>query len=97
VVFYCRLAAGYYIKDGFNKTALVKWWHGEGAFLDFSSSSALLWWQQQEDLVLKLGVDGWKLDGSECRARIQGKIVLALFFMTVSLSRFFSEMQPTHI
>jgi hypothetical protein len=60
------LAQGYYLRDAFNKTAKVKWWHGEGSFIDYSSPQALQWWQQQELLVLNLGVDGWKLDGSEC-------------------------------
>ena len=46
--------------------ALIKWWHGTGAFLDYSNPGALAWWQAQEAGVLALGVDGWKLDGSEC-------------------------------
>lgn len=61
---FCRLEKNYYIRDGFNKSALVKWWHGDGAFLDYSNPDALQWWQKQEQGVLDLGVDGWKLDGS---------------------------------
>ena len=68
-----RLAEGYYIRDGFNKTAHIKWWHGTGAFLDYSNPAALQWWQEQEKGVLDLGVDGWKLDGSEFLAPSCGR------------------------
>lgn len=51
------------------RAALIKWWHGTGAFLDYSNPGALAWWQAQEAAVLALGVDGWKLDGSECDQR----------------------------
>ena len=56
----------YLIRDGFNQTALVDWWHGTGGFLDFGYPAAAAWWQSQMDNVLVgAGVDGFKLDGTD--------------------------------
>lgn len=52
---------GYYLSDG----KLIKWWRGHGALLDYSNPAALDWWHKQMDLVLDIGVDGWKCDGTD--------------------------------
>jgi alpha-glucosidase (family GH31 glycosyl hydrolase) len=41
------------------------WWKGFGAGLDFFNPEAVRWWHAQQDLVLDLGVSGWKLDFGE--------------------------------
>ena len=51
---------GYLMADG----AENKWWKGKGGFIDYTNPDALKWWQQQQDQVLRLGIDGWKLDGT---------------------------------
>ncbi len=55
------LNAGYYVSDG----RLLHWWKGDGAFIDYWNPDALQWWHEQMDLVLDMGIDGWKTDGSE--------------------------------
>ncbi len=41
----------------------LSWWHkGEGAHIDFTNKAAVEWWHRQVDKVLKLGIDGWKVD-----------------------------------
>ena len=50
-----------------NHGATVKWWHGEGAFLDFTYAPALEYWKSLLDNVLvnKSNVDGFKCDGTD--------------------------------
>ena len=52
---------GYYLNDG----KLIKWWHGSGALLDYSYPDAVDWWHKQMDMVLDIGIDGWKCDGTD--------------------------------
>lgn len=44
---------------------LVNWWHGKGAFIDYTNPEALQWWHKQMDNVLDMGLDGWKCDGTD--------------------------------
>ena len=56
------LSKGFFVSDG----ATIKWWHGEGSFLDYSNPDAVEWWHQQLDNVLvDVGVDGFKCDGTD--------------------------------
>jgi len=57
------LARGYFLRDYSNATALVSWWHGKGAFLDYGNAEALRWWEAAMAGVLAAGIDGWKVDG----------------------------------
>jgi alpha-D-xyloside xylohydrolase len=52
---------GYLVSGG----ALVKWWHGRGAFLDFTYPAAAAYWKQLMDqlLVNATQLDGFKCDG----------------------------------
>ena len=51
----------YFLNDG--KT--VNWWLGVGSLLDYTNPYALQWWNAQMDRILDLGIDGWKLDGTD--------------------------------
>jgi alpha-glucosidase (family GH31 glycosyl hydrolase) len=42
----------------------IKWWKGEGAFIDYTNPEAVKWWHGLMDRALDLGVDGWKVDGT---------------------------------
>ncbi len=52
--------AGYFVENG----RTLEWWKGEGAFIDYNNPDALAWWHEQMDMVLDMGIDGWKLDGT---------------------------------
>ncbi|MGI6773614.1 MAG: hypothetical protein GX264_09385 [Clostridiales bacterium] len=52
---------GYFLSGG----RTVKWWGGKGAFLDYSNPEAVEWWHNQMDNVLDMGIDGWKVDGTD--------------------------------
>lgn len=52
---------GYYLSRG----QTVKWWGGKGAFVDYTNPEALTWWHKQLDVVLDMGIDGWKVDGAD--------------------------------
>jgi len=55
------LAKNYYLNNG----TTIKWWHGHGSFIDYTYPDALDWWHSQMDLVLDIGIDGWKCDGTD--------------------------------
>ncbi len=46
--------------------ALIKWWNGYSALLDFSNPKAVRWFNEQMDRLVKdYGVDGFKLDAGD--------------------------------
>jgi hypothetical protein len=59
------LNSSYFIENGFKEPALIKWWHGVGGLLDYFNPVAKAWWEQQLDGLLALGIDGWKVDGTD--------------------------------
>jgi len=52
---------GYFLSGG--KT--VKWWGGNGALLDYTNPEAVRWHREQMDIIMDMGADGWKLDGTD--------------------------------
>jgi alpha-glucosidase (family GH31 glycosyl hydrolase) len=57
----------YALKRNFylNKGRKIKWWRGVGSFLDYTNPEAVEWWHSLMDNILSLGIDGWKVDGSD--------------------------------
>jgi len=55
------LEKGYFLNEG----ETIKWWHGEGAFMDYTNPEALDWWHEQMQKVIDIGIDGWKCDGTD--------------------------------
>lgn len=42
----------------------IRWWKGRGGLIDYTHPQAVAWWRGMQDRVLRMGVDGWKLDGT---------------------------------
>jgi alpha-glucosidase (family GH31 glycosyl hydrolase) len=49
---------GYAINDG----QTFRWWKGRGVHIDFTNPDAMNWWHSKMDDILKMGIDGWKVD-----------------------------------
>ncbi|MDP3276789.1 MAG: glycoside hydrolase family 31 protein [Deltaproteobacteria bacterium] len=58
---------GFYVNDG----AQYTWWKGRGAAVDFFNGRARTWWHAQQNLVLDMGIAGWKLDFGETYVRTE--------------------------
>ncbi len=55
-----------FIRNAVNdEPSLLKWWHGKGLLLDYFDEESKAWWEEQLDTVLSLGLDGWKVDGTD--------------------------------
>ncbi len=44
---------------------MIHWWHGPGVLLDYTNPQAVQWWHKQMAPILALGLDGWKVDGTD--------------------------------
>jgi len=59
---------GYFMETKSGETAMVKWWNGYSALLDFSKPEAQKWFKAElQHLVDVYGVDGFKLDAGDAR------------------------------
>jgi len=59
---------GAFMTDGTGKPAMVRWWNGVSAELDFTHPKGVNWFKEQLDgLVEDFGVDGFKLDAGDPR------------------------------
>jgi alpha-glucosidase (family GH31 glycosyl hydrolase) len=57
---------GLLLKDRVGAAALIKWWNGEGALLDFSNPEAVDWFcSRLDDLRSTYSVDGFKFDAGD--------------------------------
>ncbi len=68
------VAGGYFMQELETDTepAVLSWWKGDGALVDFANPAAVTWWRGLMDPVLELGIDGWKTDGSDFLAAFAG-------------------------
>ncbi len=52
---------GYFVKG----MEARKWWKGTGGMVDYNNPEAMKWWHARMDQALDLGIDGWKVDGTD--------------------------------
>lgn len=43
----------------------VTWWKGTGGMIDYGNPEAMAWWHRRMDKAIELGLDGWKVDGTD--------------------------------
>ena len=54
------------LRDNSGEPAMIKWWNGTSALLDFTNPNAVDWFQSRLDyLVTNYHVDGFKFDGGD--------------------------------
>jgi alpha-glucosidase (family GH31 glycosyl hydrolase) len=56
---------GYFVRAPSGEPYLNDWWMGTGSTIDFSSPEAERWWREQVKRILRLGVEGIKLDDGD--------------------------------
>ena len=58
--------SGYLVRDTTGQPAIVRWWNGASALLDFTHPGAAAWFMRQLDALRRdYGVDGFKFDGGD--------------------------------
>lgn len=50
---------------GSTEPGIIDWWKGPGSLIDWWNPAALAWWKSRMDIVLDMGIDGWKTDGTD--------------------------------
>jgi alpha-glucosidase (family GH31 glycosyl hydrolase) len=58
-------ARGHYVKLPDGTPYVTRWWMGSGSPIDFSSAAAEAWWREQVKDILRLGVEGIKMDDGD--------------------------------
>jgi len=48
-----------------NEGKEFSWWKGKGVHIDFTKKEACDWFGMQMDKLMKMGIDGWKVDEAE--------------------------------
>ena len=56
---------GHFVRAPSGEPYLNEWWMGTGSPIDFSSPEAERWWREQVKQVLRLGVEGIKVDDGD--------------------------------
>ncbi len=56
---------GYFVRAPSGEPYLNEWWMGTGSPIDFSSPEAELWWREQVKQILRVGVEGIKVDDGD--------------------------------
>lgn len=52
---------GYFVKG----MEARRWWKGVGGLIDYDNPQALAWWHARMNKALDLGIDAWKVDGTD--------------------------------
>ncbi len=63
------LEQGHFV-DGMEE---VEWWKGVGGMIDYENPQALKWWHKRMDKAIALGLDGWKVDGTDPFMLMKGR------------------------
>jgi alpha-D-xyloside xylohydrolase len=58
-------AGGMLVREPSGEPFVTQWWMGTGSPVDFTSPAAEEWWREQASAVLRLGVEGVKVDDGE--------------------------------
>lgn len=58
-------AAGHFVQAPDGGPWVGRWWMGSGSLVDFTSPTAEAWWREQVKSVLRLGVEGIKMDDGD--------------------------------
>ena len=65
-------ANGYFMESIFpweqGQPGIINWWKGEGSLIDYWNPEAVAWWKSLMDRTLDMGIDGWKVDGTDYNA-----------------------------
>lgn len=67
---------GYFLTKSATDTSafVANWWKGNGSLIDFYNPEAVKWWQGKVDSVLAIGIDGWKVDGTDFSMLLGGNV-----------------------
>lgn len=55
----------YFYTDANGNPIVFNWWMGKGSPVDLTDPESLEWWNQKCDRLLRMGIDGWKVDGTD--------------------------------
>src|SRR3984957_14738061 len=56
---------GHFVRTQSGEPYVNQWWMGPGSLIDFSSPEAERWWREQVKRILRLGVEGIKVDDGD--------------------------------
>jgi alpha-glucosidase (family GH31 glycosyl hydrolase) len=62
---FCRANDFFMKESATGEPAIIDWWKGPGSLIDWWNPAAMAWWKSRMDIVLDMGIDGWKTDGTD--------------------------------